>query len=124
MSDKAIVTVRKSDCPREIWAWLSQGMPPEIDPIFITDRKLARAYQERWREFASRVASLQRIKMTPGLVMAEVCRRDGEWLYFTDRLGLSHAAYCKDHKGDSHAPEKAVGAVKMGQSWFWVIVDE
>lgn len=124
MSDKTILSVRKSECPSEIWAWLSQGMPVEIDPIFVTDKKLARAFKERWREFACRVANLRKIRLTPALVVAEACRRDGEWFYFTDRQNLSQAAYCKDHSGDSHAPERAIGAVKMGQSWFWVIVDE
>lgn len=123
MSVEAILTVRKNECPAEIWSWLAQGFPPG-DAIAITDRALARAYKERWREFACRVATLRKIKATPALVVAEVCRRDGEWFYFSDRLGLSHAAYCKDHHGDSHAPERAVGAVRIGMSWFWVIVDE
>lgn len=118
------LVVNKRDCPHDIWLWLSQGFPSGTDPVVITSPDLARSYQERWREFAARTADLRKIRLTPPLVMAEACRREGEWFYFVDKAGHTHAAYCREHRGDSHAPGRAVGAVRIGQTWFWVLVDE
>jgi len=50
------------------------------------------------------------------------CHHDGvgERFDFSDRTGHVHGEY---RKGDriSPAPDHAIGAVKVGEAWFWVI---
>lgn len=46
----------------------------------------------------------------------------GQRFDFTDRTGHIHAEYRKDDIF-SPAPDKAIGAVKVGETWFWVICE-